>query len=486
MSADRPDHGGRGIVGAAIHAPRSRLPPDALESVVGRVRATGVETIALPGADEDALTMAAAAAERALDTGPVERRDIGLLAFGTTTPPQVEGGLAGRIAAMLGLAPSVATAVFGGDLLCGAAALDRALDGDDPALVAVADCPPGDPAGTGARLGAGAAAFVVAADAPVPVLARGWHTDERPGVRYRPEGGGLASVGIRAYGRAAVRDGVTGAFERLASSLDGVDDRDAIVAAALHQPDGRTPERLSGALELGTDAAPRGTVAERVGDAGAAGVPLGLAAALQGRNEEDRTLAAFAGSEGGGAAFLLAGGIEVAGLDALDDGVEVDATTALRRRGQLGETEVAGGGAHVSLPTWQASLASRYRLTAGRCPDCGAVTFPPEGACPGCDGFVGYERVELARTGTVSAVTVIGQGGAPPEFAELQRRGGPYATAIVESKAPGGGSARLPAMLTDCDPSAVAIGDRVRATVRRLYERDGVVRYGAKFVPVDG
>jgi uncharacterized OB-fold protein len=111
------------------------------------------------------------------------------------------------------------------------------------------------------------------------------------------------------------------------------------------------------------------------------------------------------------------------------------------------------------------------------------VAFPPEGACPDCHARVDFEPVELAREGRVRAVTVIGGVGAPPEFAEYQRRAGAFATAIVECPAPGGGSARLPAMLTDCDPGAVGVGDAVRAVFRRLYTQEGVARYGTKFVP---
>jgi uncharacterized OB-fold protein len=81
----------------------------------------------------------------------------------------------------------------------------------------------------------------------------------------------------------------------------------------------------------------------------------------------------------------------------------------------------------------------------------------------------------------VEAKTVVGQGGAPPEFAPLQRHGGPYGVAIVGCEADG--HVTLPAQLTDCDPGSVAVGDEVRAVIRRIYVQEGVVRYGAKFVP---
>jgi uncharacterized OB-fold protein len=122
-------------------------------------------------------------------------------------------------------------------------------------------------------------------------------------------------------------------------------------------------------------------------------------------------------------------------------------------------------------------------VAEGRCPECGAYAFTPEGACTACHELVEFERVEMPRTGTVAAVTIIGQGGAPPEFVPQQDRDGAFGVAIVELD-DGEGSVELPAQLTDCDPDAVEVGDEVEATIRRIYEQEGVARYGAKFVPV--
>lgn len=467
----------RGLAAGGIYVPRQRLPTDEQRAVWDGVRAPGIEAIAVPGADEDAVTMAVAAAEQALDAWDGDRTEITRASLTTTTPPAAEGALAVRLAAALGLDVDVATADYAGSLLAGAAALDRALDARGSTLVAVADAPPGDPGAEGQRLGAGAAAFVVADGAAVPVRDRAWQAAEVPGVRYRPIEGELEGLGVRLYERGAVHEAVGAAVDQL--SMDAAD----VAAAALHQPHAGAANRLAGALGLPDGATSAGLVANRIGDAGAAGVPLGLCTALHGRESDEQTLAGFAGSEGGGAAFVFEGGMDIAGIETLDGGIDIDYVTALRLRGELGEASVAGGGAYVSLPSWRRTLPSRYRLEAGRCPACDAVAFPPEGACPDCGSQEGFDPVELAREGTVVAVTVIGEGGAPPEFAELQRRGGPFATAIVECGAPGGGSARLPAMLTDCDPSAGAVGDRVRAVFRRLFEQEGVVRYGTKFVP---
>jgi 3-hydroxy-3-methylglutaryl CoA synthase/uncharacterized OB-fold protein len=469
----------RGIEAAAVCLPTARLPMGEQREVWDAVRAPGIEFTTVPAADEDALTMAVAAAQRVLAAWDGDRESVTSASLATTTPPAAEGTLSGRLAMALGLGGAVETADLQGDLLAGADALERALATAGPALVTVADVPPGDPGAEGQRLGAGAGAFLVDEEPSVSLLDRARAATEYPGVRYRPSSETIEELGVRAYERAAVRESIRAATDR----LDG--DLTPLEAAALHQPHAGAPRRLGGALGLDDAAVEEGLVADRIGDAGAAAVPIGLCAALHGRESDDRTLAAFAGSEGGAAVSMWEGGLTVSGIESLEAGAEIDYPAAMRLRGHLGEASVAGGGAYVSLPTWRRTLAQRYRLEAGRCQECESVAFPPEGACTACGHRGQYAPVALDREGTVAAVTTISEGAAPPEFAELQRRSGPFATAIVECPAAGGGTARLPAMLTHDDPAAVSIGDTVRATFRRLYEQEGNVRYGLKFGPAD-
>jgi uncharacterized OB-fold protein len=70
-----------------------------------------------------------------------------------------------------------------------------------------------------------------------------------------------------------------------------------------------------------------------------------------------------------------------------------------------------------------AQLDGRYRLVLGQCRNCEAHTFPAEGACPECNATADFETVEQ--------------------------------------------------------------GTRVEAVVRRIYEQEGIARYGAKFRPLD-
>ena len=135
-------------------------------------------------------------------------------------------------------------------------------------------------------------------------------------------------------------------------------------------------------------------------------------------------------------------------------------------------------GAYISLPTWWRNIGSRYHLELGQCPECGAYTFPPEGACPECNALPEYDIVEAAGTGTVVAKTMIA-GGAPPEFSDLLEQQGSIGVVLVDLEE----GLCVPGMLTDVDPEDVVTGDEVEAVIRRIYTREGIPRYGYKFRP---
>jgi uncharacterized OB-fold protein len=137
-------------------------------------------------------------------------------------------------------------------------------------------------------------------------------------------------------------------------------------------------------------------------------------------------------------------------------------------------------GAYISLPSWRRSLDQRYRLVVGECPDCGALSFPPEGACPDCGSEAGFNEFEPEGTGEIVAHTVV-EGALPPEFSEFEKKVGEVGVVLVELNE----GVRVPGMLTDCDPYEAERGDQVEKVVRRLYEQEGIVRYGYKFRPVE-
>ncbi len=101
------------------------------------------------------------------------------------------------------------------------------------------------------------------------------------------------------------------------------------------------------------------------------------------------------------------------------------------------------------------------------------MLFPPPGACDRCSSS-GLEPVTLSGRGVVLAWTRISAAGAPPEFTELARLQGGYDVVLVELEE----GPRITAQLVEGHPE---VGASVEAELRRLYDDEGVRRYGFKF-----
>jgi hydroxymethylglutaryl-CoA synthase len=454
----------RGILAVGAYAPRNRVPAEAFEAAWGRFEAAGIERKAVPDADEDALTMGAEAARRALSAGGVEGAALSSVSLASTTPPLAEEDLTARLGSYLGADPAATRRTYGGHTRAGLDALLDAVDRDGLALVVAADCPRGEPDDAREHAaGAGAAALLVGDDAPATVADRASAADPHPGTRFRRRGSDrLEGLDAGSYDRAAFVEPITAAVDRV--------DADRLDAVALQAPDGKLPYRTG----LDGEAIAAVETVSELGDTGAASVPLGVARAFE--SGYDRTLAVAWGSGAGATAARIEG---TAPVDAsLSAGAELDYPAYLRRRGEVVGEKPDGGAAHVPVPTYRRSLPQRHRHEAGRCPDCGAVAFPPEGACPDCRELVEFEAVEPAREGVVEAATTIGRGGAPPEFAEQQAGQGAFGVAIARFEA-GDGAVSLPIQVV----GEAAVGDRVTAVPRRIYVEEGVPRYGLKALP---
>jgi hydroxymethylglutaryl-CoA synthase len=469
------------IRAVGAYAPRFRITAAAFEEAWGQFHASGIEEKAVPGADEDALTMAVAAAKQALDADGSDGDAVEYLAFASTTPPLAEEDLTSRLGAALDV-PETATRRFhGGSTRAGTSALVDAVaaDLDDGlGIVVAADCPKGhlDDAVDHAA-GAGAVAFVLGGDGAATVSDTAEYATPFPGTRFRQTGAERTEgLDVTTYDRTAFREVVTGAVD----ALDVDPDPGAV---AIQAPDGKRPYRVAGALGVDNAAIYEVATVQDLGDTGAASAPLSLARALA--DGVGTTLVVGVGSGAGADALVVEHDDEgaVTTALALDGGANLSYAEYLRQRGEVTSGPPDGGGAYVSVPSWKRSIPQRYRLEAGRCVACGALNFPPEGACESCNERAGTEAVALPGTGTVEAVTTISQGGAPPEFAEQQSKSGDFAVAVVAFDGPDGGSVSVPVQVTDADPGTVSVGDAVAAEFRRIYTQEGVTRYGCKVTP---
>ncbi|WP_306058284.1 zinc ribbon domain-containing protein [Natronococcus wangiae] len=468
------------ITGIGAYAPRFRIDAEAFEDAWGQFQASGVNEKAVPGADEDSLTMAYEAAARALEAAGTAPESVGWLAFASSRPPLDEGELTPRLGAMLALSDATAGHSFAGSTRAGTRALRAGMDALESdaktALVVAADAPRGAPdEDVDHAAGAGAAAFVLESEGPATVVDRGTYAAPYPGTRFRETGSDeTRGLDVTGYDRRAFTETIRGAVEEL--EVEPEPD-----AAAIQAPDGKLPYRAASAAGVGADAIRACATVHDLGDLGAASVPVSLADALA--SGRDSILAVSHGGGAGADAFVLEADGEVPVVSALEGDGPLSYAEYLRRRGVVTSGPPSGGGAYVSVPSWRRSLPQRYRLEAGRCVECDALSFPPSGACTDCGALAEYEPVRLTGEGTIEAATTISQGGAPPEFADQQARSGDYAAVIVALEAESGETVSAPAMGTDADPSAFAVGDRIETTVRRIYTQEGVTRYGFKVRP---
>ncbi|WP_435332878.1 zinc ribbon domain-containing protein [Haloarchaeobius sp. TZWWS8] len=468
-----------GIRAVAAYAPRFRITADEFQQAWGRFEASGIDRKAVPGADEDALTMAAEAARDVLRADKTPGSEISFLALATSTPPLEEEDLTARLGAMLGVPETAERHLFSGSTRAGTRALTTALDADldgGIGLVVAADCPAGDlDSSTDHAAGAGAAAFVLAADGPAQVVDRATYSEPYPGTRFREQGSSrVEGLDVTNYDRQAFRGVVAGAVDQLADHEPDV--------AAVQAPDGRLPYRAAGDIGVDSEAIAAVETVSELGDTGAASVPLGLVEALS-TDDNETVLGVGYGSGGSADAFIIESEVGLPHSIRLDGDAPLSYAEYLRQRGEVTSGPPSGGGAYVSVPSWRRTIPQRYRLEAGRCPACDSLNFPPEGACRDCGSRDEFDPVELPGTGTVEAVTTISQGGAPPEFAEQQAKSGDFAVAIVSLDGPNGGSVSMPAQVTDAVPGAVSVGDAVETTIRRIYTQEGVTRYGRKIRP---
>ena len=132
----------------------------------------------------------------------------------------------------------------------------------------------------------------------------------------------------------------------------------------------------------------------------------------------------------------------------------------------------------ATAPRFWRENPSRYNMVGFKCNNCGKHQFPPRLMCPECRRkSVGkIEPVKMKGLGTIFSFTETHEG---MDERDLQK---PFVVAMVELDE----GARVTGQVIDCESSELAIGTRVKATLRKLSEEGsaGVLHYGYKFVPV--
>ena len=465
-----------GIAAYGAYIPMTRLP---LAAIAGRPAKDGGPEKAVAYYDEDAVTLAVAAAIDCL-TGR-DRSQVDAIFFASTTYALREKQGATIIAKALDLRRDVKTSDFAGSLRAGTAALQAALDavGSGSAkhvLVVASDCRMGAPRGAlEAKLGDGAAAFLVSdRDAIATLEASHSIADEIQDV-WRGDGDRYTHtwedrfVVTEGYTPSVV-EAVKGLYEKSGKASG------EFAKACVYAPDARSLGGVTKPLGLGRDQL-QDAFFGKLGNTGASFSLLLLAAALEGAKPGERPLVV---SYGDGADALSLVTTEF--VEKLEPRRGVSWHLARRRPLKSYDSFLRSRGLVPS--EWEAgtdpglSATVRFRerdadigLIGGRCTNCGQIHLPKPRVCYSCRAKDQWEPARLSdKRGKLLSYTFdyFFPAAEPP-------------TIMIMTEVEG---CRVQVQLADATPDQVALDMPVEYVFRKIHDAGGKPNYFWKASPV--
>lgn len=463
----------RGLLAWGAYIPYARLDRKAIGAALGAAAGSGTRAVA--SYDEDTTSLGVEAARATLRGAPVTPD---ALYFATTDPAYLNKTNATAIHAALDLPASAAAYDMLGSVRSGAGAVRAALDARVPALAVLSDIRTGLAGGADERDGGDAAAGLLFGDGAIVAEPLGfasqsaefldrWRVPGEPASRQWEE-----RFGEHAYvplGEAALSDAL-GQAGATASAVDVL-----IVAG----PHARSNKRVAAAAGVRKEAIADDLTAS-VGNAGAAHAWLMLAASLD-TARPDQLIALVSLADGADASVWRT----------------TNAITTRRPTSTVAAQIVSAGTvSYATFLTWRGFLrrepprrpdpqppeapaaaraeAWKYAFTGSRCQACGARHVPPQRVCVKCHAVDRMRPERLSDVpATIATFTVdrLAYSLSPP-----------VVVAVIDFE--GGG--RFQCEMTDVDPKAVKIGDRVELTFRRLYTANGIHNYFWKARPIRG
>ena len=465
-----------GLRAFGAYIPRARLP---LASIHGRKAKPDGPEKAVALDDEDSVTMAVAAAIDCL--GEIGRDEIDGLIFASTSYAQREKQAATVVAKALDLPRACQTQDVSGSLRCGSVALETALQtvasgAARNVLVVAADCRMGAPRGAlEAKLGDGAAAFLVGTEDPVATLVARQAVANELQDFWRSDGEKFTHAW---EDRFIVQEGYTPAMVEVVRDVLGAAglDASALDCAALVAPDARS---IGGVLrETGI---PPGSVQDlligRVGHTGAAYGPMLLVAALENARAEQTILSATYGD--GAHAMILR---TTSALETLPRRLGIAGHIERRKPISGYDTWLKARG--LAVGEWEAGMdlglaaTIRFRerdadigFVGARCKECDQVHFPRQRVCYRCHAKDSFDRYRLSdREGRVLSYT----------FDFFFPKAEPPTTMVVTEV----DGCRVQVQLADCEPKDVRLDLPVRYAFRKIHAAGGKPNYFWKAIPV--
>jgi hydroxymethylglutaryl-CoA synthase len=461
------------LIAYGAYLPRHRLKRSEIGAVLGAGGGKGTRAVA--GYDEDPTSMAVEAGRSALaacgDSVAIQR-----LLYATASPPYLDKTNANTVHAALRLDPAALAVDMAGSVRSGVGALLVGAEATVPTLVTLADIRTGLPGGADERDGGdAAAAFVFAPEGPAlaELVAHASATEEFLD-RWRLPGAPASRVWEERFGEHAYLPLADAAFAAALKQAGLTPaEVDVLAVAGTHTRAVKAFAGSAGVKRVSDD------LSTTVGNTGTAHPGLLLARVLD-EAEPGQTVVLVVLADGATAMVFRVG----EAISSYRRSLTVDAQIALADdslrytdflawRGQLAKEpprrpDPVGPAAPPSLR----SARYKYGFVGHRCEECGTVHLPAVRVCVNCKATDRMAEVPMAdRLGTVATFTIDHLAYSPSP---------PVINVVVDFD--GGG--RFSCELTDADPAAVAIGDRVEMTFRRIVTAGGIHNYFWKARPV--
>lgn len=465
-----------GIISYGAYVPFNRLERSRITEATGNPAAPGEKAVA--SYDEDSVSMAVEASLDCL-TG-FKAEGLKNLYFATTSPPYLEKQSASTIAAALGTPLFTRTMDFSGSLRSGSGALLAGLDavksGAGTVLVACSDCRPAAPEGQWEQIcGDGAAAFLLGEENVIATLEGSLSTSSEIMSQWRASGAEfISSWEDRFY----VTQGYNSLVRETVSALlaeKGLTPGE-IARLVLYGPNPRYQMSLAQSMGFTLDKL-QDSLFLTVGIAGAANVPMMLAASLEAAKPGDYILAVTFGE--GCDAILFRAAEKLADLTPRR-GVSGHVASKKNMKyhtylkwGKVLEAEPPRRPDPIrpSAPAMFRERRKKYSFFGSKCTECQTPQYPPQRVCVHCRAKDRMEEYCFADKPAVVATYTIDH----LTFSQDP----PAVFAVVDFQ--GGG--RMICEMTDCDTSKIDIGMSVEMSFRRIYEAGGICNYFWKARP---
>ena len=467
-----------GISQYGAYIPPTRL---ALRALGGGPAGEGGPEKAVAWNDEDAITMAVAAASHCLRG--TDRDQVDALILASTSHSFKEKQGAALIARALSLRRDVQTTDLGSSTRSGLSALRAALDAvaagsAKRVLVIASDCrmaAPGTP--MEAHLGDGAAALLIANQDVLAEFEEGHAISDEIVDVWRSESDAFSHSWedrfvIQEGYQPRLTEAVQGLFEKM--DLEARD----FTKLALYAPDKRSHAGVCRALGL-EPAQIQDPLFGQLGNAGAAFASLQLIAALERAKAGDRIGVASYGDGAEALSFHASSAIT-------QDGQRRGVAWHLDRRRPVGSYDQYLKARNLSTSEWPAASGPGLSATihfrersadiafcGQQCNACGGIQFPAQRICERCFARDDFQSVPLAdKIGHVLTYTM-------DYFFPTPNP--PTLVGVCEIE-----GARVYLQIVDCDPESMTIGLPVEFTFRRIHEAGGRPNYYWKAKPVPG